>query len=93
MSLQYTPRITSRPGKIRNSIREYRLRAGLSQPGLAKLLGRTKKAVSAWERGHAIPELRMLIRLTNALGTSIQTIYHDLFVGESERGNHEPPRA
>ena len=51
MSLQHTARTSKHAPRFPNRIREYRLKAGLSQRRLAELIGRDRAAVSSWERG------------------------------------------
>lgn len=46
----------------------------LTQAELAALLGVTTGTVSAWERGAQAPRLRMLRKLTQALGVSVSDL-------------------
>ena len=63
MPLQVTPRLSSKPARFPNQIREYRLKLGLSQAGLGKLLGKTRKVILAWERGIHFPAGPVLFNL------------------------------
>ncbi|HEX8671697.1 MAG TPA: helix-turn-helix transcriptional regulator [Longimicrobium sp.] len=62
--------------------RELGLRAGLSQPKIAKI-----------ERGDANPELRTLGRLAGALGVSAGELLTDPYVEEVTEKTPEVPRA
>lgn len=89
MPPQYTPRRSRHPEKFPNAIREYRLRAGLSQRALGKILGHGRNAVSAWERGLSFPkEPKSLLRLAKTLGTLVESLYHHFYspdpAGEGE---------
>ena len=79
MALQLTPRLSKRPVRFPNRIREYRLRAGLTQAALATLLGRNRKVVSAWECGYRFPNGPVGLRLGKALDTLLEGLYADLY--------------
>lgn len=51
-----------------------RQEAGLTQLQLAELLNYSDKAVSKWERGESIPDLRVLIRLADIYHISLDDI-------------------
>lgn len=51
-----------------------RLGAGLSQGGLAKLMGVTPPSVSSWERGLTAPTIRHLITFARAVGASLDEL-------------------
>ena len=44
-------------------IKELRMRSGLSQQKLAKLVGVSDKAISKWERGESVPDVLILCQL------------------------------
>lgn len=50
-------------------IREARLAAGLSQAELAKRVGTNQSAVSFIERGRRIPDVAIVARIADAVGT------------------------
>ena len=79
MEVQYTPRQGRRPARFPNRIREYRLKAGLSQRHLADLLGRGRNAVSSWERGLTLPNVPKLMRMAKLLGTLAEALYMDFY--------------
>lgn len=51
-------------------LREFRLRAGLTQQELANKIGKSKQGVSRAEHGHFYPSLPTIITLSNACGVS-----------------------
>ncbi|MCC6653003.1 MAG: helix-turn-helix transcriptional regulator [Candidatus Eisenbacteria bacterium] len=94
MEVQLTPRPSHRAVRFPNAIREYRLKAGLSQRKLAAMLGRSKDAVSSWERGQNLPSIPLLMRMAKILDTLAESLYHDFYVmfPKEEPGN-QPPSA
>ena len=79
MSVQQTPRLTMRPSRHPNQIRNYRIRAGLSQSELGARIGRTRSVVSAWERGRYLPSVTNLFLLARALDTLVESLYWGLY--------------
>lgn len=55
-------------------IKTQRTLKNLTQKQLAEKLGVTDKAVSRWETGKGIPDVSLLIPLSNALGVSVNEI-------------------
>lgn len=51
-----------------------RTKAKLTQLQLAEMLNYSDKAVSKWERGEAVPDLRVLLRLSEIFGVSLDEI-------------------
>lgn len=51
-----------------------RTKAKLTQLQLADMLNYSDKAVSKWERGEAVPDLRVLLRLSEIFGVSVDEI-------------------
>ena len=49
-------------------IREARLRAGLTQHGLAERSGRERSVIARWEQGTVAPSIETLIELVRACG-------------------------
>ncbi len=68
--------------KTGNIICKYRKKKNLTQEELAKKLFITSKAVSKWERGLSLPDISVLIPLSEALDLSI----YDLLKGEESNG-------
>ena len=79
MNLQFTPRPTRLKVRFPNRIREYRLKAGLSQRSLAGLLGLQRNAISGWERGISSPVVSHLFRMAKTLGTLAESLYLDFY--------------
>ena len=79
MTPQHTPRPSRHAARFPNKIREYRLKAGLSQRRLAELLGRGRNAVSSWERGLTLPSVPRLLRMAKILGTLAESLYMDFY--------------
>lgn len=67
---------------IAKNLVQLRTQARLTQLQLAKLINYSDKAVSKWERGEAIPDLRTLIRLSSIYGVSLDDIVKDSGVAQ-----------
>jgi len=89
MQFQITPRTSRRAPRFPNRIREYRLKAGLSQRKLAQALGRGRNAVSSWERGLTLPSVPKLMRLAKHLDTLAEALYEDFYTG-GDNGGESP---
>ena len=79
MPVQHTPRPSRHAPRFPNRIREYRLKAGLTQRKLAEILGRGRDAVSSWERGRSLPSVPKLMRMAKVLGTLAEALYQDFY--------------
>jgi putative transcriptional regulator len=79
MLVQHTPRSSRHKPRFPNKIREYRLKAGLTQKALAKLLGRGRDAISSWERGLSLPSVPRLLQMAKILGTLAEALYRDFY--------------
>ena len=79
MPIQHTPRQSRHAPRFPNRIREYRLKAGLTQRKLAELLGRGRDAISSWERGLSLPNVPKLMRMAKVLGTLAESLYADFY--------------
>ena len=55
-------------------IQARRMALGLSQEGLAELVGVSRQAVSKWEVGDAVPDTDKLVPLARALGVSVDQL-------------------
>lgn len=94
MQVQYTPRLSRHAPRFPNRIREYRLKAGLTQRKLAQMLGRGKDAVSSWERGLSLPSVPKLMRMAKVLGTLAEALYQEFYVSlpkEEDTANPAKP--
>jgi transcriptional regulator with XRE-family HTH domain len=92
MNLQFTARPTRLKVRFPNRIREYRLKAGLSQQSLAGLLGLRRNAVSAWERGISSPVVSHLFRMAKTLGTLAESLYLDLYSPKEPKDEPKDPK-
>jgi DNA-binding XRE family transcriptional regulator len=79
MTLQLTPRLSGRPARYPNRIREYRVQAHLTQAALGTLLERNRKVISAWECGYRFPAGPVVLRLAKALGTLVESLYQNIY--------------
>jgi transcriptional regulator with XRE-family HTH domain len=84
MRPQYSARLRRIPTKIPNAIRQYRLKAGLTQSQLARRLMVRAETISAWERGLTCPTVSFLLTLAKTLGTLAESLYPQFYFRESE---------
>lgn len=63
---------------IGSFIKELRTQKNITQKELAEKIGVTDKAVSRWETGKGIPDVSLLIPLSNVLGITV----NELLIGE-----------
>ncbi len=68
---------------ISKNITELRMQAHLTQLQLAEMLNYSDKAVSKWERGEAIPDIRVLIRIAEIFGVTLDDIVKNKNVAPS----------
>ena len=74
-------------------IRALRQQKNLTQRQLADAIGVGDKAVSKWERGCGAPDISLLPRLSQALGTSAEALLRgDLEENDLTNGNMKPGR-
>lgn len=59
---------------ISKNLVELRTKARLTQLQLAEMLNYSDKAVSKWERGEAVPDLRVLIQLAEIYGITLDEL-------------------
>lgn len=59
---------------IAKNLTELRTRAKLTQLQLAEMLNYSDKAVSKWERGEAIPDIRVLTKIAQIYGVTLDDI-------------------
>lgn len=83
MTVQHTPRATSKRPRFPNRIREYRLNKGISQRELGCRIGFCRSVISDWERGHLLPSLANAFRLARALDTLAESLFLGLYAGSS----------
>jgi putative molybdopterin biosynthesis protein len=61
--------------KLRSSLRQARLAAGLSQEALARAVGISRQAYAAAESGAAVPSTEIALRLARVLGTTVEALF------------------
>ncbi len=94
MEVQLTRRLSKHAPKFPNTIREYRLKAGLSQRHLGQLLGRGRDAVSSWERGLTVPSVPRLFKMAKILSVLAEGLYWDLYsTAPASQRRHQLGRA
>jgi transcriptional regulator with XRE-family HTH domain len=84
MSAQYSARLRRIPTKVPNAIRQYRLKAGLTQGQLARRLKVRPETISTWERGLTCPTVSFLFALAKTLGTLAESLYPQFYFREGE---------
>lgn len=57
------------------AIKSLRIKKGISQDTLAKLLGTTQAAVAMWETGARMPRADKLPRLAEVLGCTVSDLF------------------
>ncbi len=60
---------------VGNSVREYRLRKGITQAQLAELVGIARVSILAIEKGRHIPTIETALRLQKALEASLEELF------------------
>lgn len=65
---------------ISKNIVSLRTKAHLTQLQLAEMLNYSDKAVSKWERGEAIPDVRVLMQIAEIFGVTLDDIVRDCSV-------------
>jgi putative transcriptional regulator len=61
--------------RLRNRLREERVRRDLTQGDLAELVGVSRKTINTVENGVFIPSTVLALELARALGTSVETLF------------------
>lgn len=62
-------------GKVRNHIREHRLRLGLSQGELANAVGISRQSINSIERGRYTPSLPLALRFARFFGRATDELF------------------
>ena len=58
-----------------NKIREFRKKKKLSQVDIAKIMEVKQNTISQWETGKRIPNVLQAMKLSEILGTSLESLY------------------
>ena len=59
---------------ISSNIVKYRKESGLTQLELAEKLNYSDKAVSKWERGDGLPDIEVLMRMSEIFGVTVNEL-------------------
>lgn len=70
--------------KIGKFISENRKRKGLTQEQLGELLGVTNKTISRWENENYMPDLSLLIPLSETLDISLNELLNGKYITEDK---------
>ena len=62
-------------GKVRNHIKEHRLRHGLSQEELANAVGVSRQSINSIERGRYTPSLPLALRFAQLFGCATDELF------------------
>lgn len=68
---------------IKNSVRDYRKRTGLTQEDLARAMGVSRQTIISIERGRYVPSLPLALKLARYFECSAD----DMFKLEEDEGN------
>ena len=77
-----------------SNIIKLRTTAGLTQAELGHALNYSDKTISKWERGEAIPDAFVLLRMGEIFGVSVDYLLssHDSWEAPAEKDEAEPPQ-
>jgi transcriptional regulator with XRE-family HTH domain len=71
--------MNNRKTNIPNNLKEYRLKAGLRQIDVAKLLGfTTEERICHWEKGRNIPNIINLFKLAKIYKVRAEELYNKI---------------
>lgn len=62
-------------GRVKNHVRERRLRQGLTQEELARSVGVSRQSINSIERGRYIPSLPLALRFAQVFGCSTDELF------------------
>lgn len=63
---------------ISQNITKYRKSLGITQMELAEKLNYSDKAVSKWERGESLPDIKTLFEISNIFGITLNDLCYDI---------------
>jgi putative transcriptional regulator len=61
--------------KIKNKIREMRLKKGLSQAELAEIIGVSRQTIISIEKGACIPSTFLALKLSKLFGKTVNELF------------------
>ncbi|MCQ2463435.1 MAG: DUF2157 domain-containing protein [Clostridia bacterium] len=78
--------------RVSKSIKKYRIADGMTQNELSEKLFVSRQTVSSWESGRTQPDIEMLVKLSEALGVSIEELIYGEKPKTVDDGNNEKSR-
>jgi len=75
--------------KVNNSLKLHRIKAGLTQLELAKMLGIKERRITFWETGRSEPHITQAIDIARILGVEAKEIFPELFPSENNNPSRE----
>jgi putative transcriptional regulator len=61
---------------IANSIREHRLKEGLTQEEIARMAGVTRLTIIAMEKGNYVPSVLLALKCAEVFKCSVEDLFH-----------------
>ena len=61
--------------KLKNNLKEIRLKKALTQEALANRVGVTRQTIIAIEKGKFVPSVKLALELANALNKPLESIF------------------
>lgn len=71
--------MNKRKDVIPNNLKEYRVKARLTQKQVAEKLGVFEERISHWEKGNNAPSIESLAKLCNIYSSTVEHLYNNLF--------------
>ena len=72
-------------------IKQLRNEKGMTQDELATRLSVVRQTVSKWEKGFAVPDAEMIVKIADALGTTVNDLLGSSCVGGAGNENEDDP--
>lgn len=77
--------------KFNEKLQKLRKEKGMSQEGLAEVLGVSRQAISKWESGQSYPEMDNLITLSELFGVTIDSLIKDGDLQSDRQNSYSEP--
>jgi DNA-binding XRE family transcriptional regulator len=75
--------------KVNNYLKLHRIKAGLTQLELAKMLGVKERVITFWETGRSDPHITQVMDIARILGVEAKEIFPELFSNENNNPSRE----